>query len=137
MARSVATAEQVMEGQRVAESYLPLVGAVPPQVSTGNSVACVDLCGLLADAIDATGSRKEAAADMKLSAPVLTKQLGRVDDAAPRLDRMSGLKRETLIAFADRIKTACDAADPAVEQRRTVEEAARAIGKLVALAMRA
>lgn len=135
---SVATTERVTEGQRVADDYLPLVGAVPnrgEQVSVGNSVTGVDLCELLAAAIDATGSRKEAASDMRISGPVLTKQLKRVDDAAPRLDRVSQLKPDTLLDFAERIKAACGEADPQVQKRQAAEEAMRAIGRLVAVAV--
>lgn len=138
MRSSVAVDERVTEAPKVAPDYLPLVGAVPPareQVTPGKSVAAVDLCALLAEAIDATGARKEAAADMGISGPVLSKQLGRVDDAAPRLDRVSHLKRETLLDFARRIEAACGAGDPKVERRQAAEDAMRAIGRLVAVAV--
>ena len=73
---------RVTEGPTVAAPYLDgLVGAVP-QVSVGKVVAAVDLCAMLGEAIDATGSRKEAAIHMGISGPVLSKQLGRVEDAA-------------------------------------------------------
>jgi hypothetical protein len=123
---------------RSAAATLPgLIGATPngPSGPEPRSVTGIDLCALLADAIDATGARKEAAADMGISAPVLTKQLARTDDAAPRLDRMNGLKPATLLDFAKRIESACGAGDPKVERRQAAEDAMRAIGRLVAVAV--
>jgi hypothetical protein len=140
MTSIVANTARVTEGPKVSADYLPLVGAVPTQVSQGKRESeplPVDLCALLAAAIDATGQRKEAATDMQISGPVLTKQLTRVENAAPRLDRMSNLKRETLIDFAERIKGACGEGDPRVERRQSAERAVRAIGELVALVMSA
>lgn len=140
MTTSLANSSRVTEGPSVTQPYLDaMVGAVPvaTRVTPGNSVTEVDLCALLAAAIDATGQRKEAATDMDISAPVLSRQLARVEGKSPSLGRMSNLKRETLIDFAERIKVACGAGDPRVERRQSAERAVRAIGELVALVMSA
>lgn len=138
MSRSVAGAARVTEGNAVATPYLNgMVGAVPnpPEETAGNSLAAVDLCALLSAAIDATGSRKEAAISAGLSEPALSKQLARIDNAAPRLDRVGQLKPATLLDFAKRIETAVGAGDPKVERRQAAEDAMRAIGRLVAVAV--
>jgi hypothetical protein len=135
MSRSVASGERVIEEPNVSGDYLPLLGVVPPQVIEGKCLTEVDLCALLAEAIDATGQRKEAALAMGISGPVLSKQLMRVENASPNLARMSVLKRETLLDFGQRILTACGAGDPRVQRQQIAEEAVRAIGKLIAIAV--
>jgi len=138
MALKVSNGSRVTEGHEVSTPYLNgMVGAVPDheRVSVGKSVVVVDLCALLADAIDATGQRKVAAQDMGISEPVLSKQLGRVDNAAPRLDRVSGLSQETLADFGQRILAACGKGDPRVQRRQAAEDVMRVVGKFVALAL--
>jgi hypothetical protein len=134
MSRTVATAQRVTEGPSVTPDYLPgMLGVTPrqTQVSAGKSVTRVDLCQLLADAIDATGSRKEAAVDMGISAPVLSKQLTRVEGASPSLGRMEGLSRETLAKFARDLLRLVGEADPVADAHAALHQSLAAMANAV------
>lgn len=134
MSNSLASARQVTEGQSPTQDYLPLVGAVPKKaerVSAGNSVTTVDLCSILADAIDVTGARKAAAIAMGISGPVLTKQLTRVEGASPSLGRMAGLPPLTLAEFARRILAAVGNTDPVEEVHASLQAALTGLASAV------
>jgi hypothetical protein len=112
---------------------LPLIGATPSSQQPVNDVDGAWLPRLVGEAVERHMSHKDACFAMGVDKGQLSRQFD--GDGHLSAKRVGLLPEAVLIDVADGIKEHYGKGDPRVERRQAAEDAMRAIGRLVAVAV--